>query len=201
MDTGYHTASNRHYRAPCDAIFIFMFRAKSLLASLAALAPLILPAFALGAHSEAGNAHAAGSVLHSRDLWATINVCNPKDQPNYVGIRGQMPGDGHPHDTLYMSFRVQFLTSTTRHWADDARAPAPRFLAVGGGGGGRQGGQSFLVEPEPRKPPIVLRGIVEFQWRRGKKVLQSATRVTTAGRSTPAHADPPGFSAATCQIG
>ncbi len=36
------------------------------------------------------------SLLHSRELWATVDVCNPKDQPNTVGIRGSMPGDGMP---------------------------------------------------------------------------------------------------------
>jgi hypothetical protein len=55
--------------------------------------------------------------------------------------------------------------------------------------------------PVPGKPAFTLRGLVEFQWRRGKKVLMSANRATTAGHASLAGADPTGFSAATCQIG
>jgi hypothetical protein len=171
--------------------------AKRLLVPATAVAALLAPASALGA-SEA-KAHAAGSVLQSRQLWATINICNPKDQPDIVGVRGSMPSDGHPRDKMYMSFRLQYLSSTTNHWADLA-GTTPSFIAVGSGAA-RQGGQSFQLMPAPGKPAFTLRGLVEFQWRRGKTVLQSTRRPTTAGHVSLAGADPRGYSAATCQIG
>ena len=46
-----------------------------------------------------------------------------------------------------------------------------------------------------------MRGIVDYQWRRGRVVLQTAERTTTAGHRSLAGADPAGYSAATCLIG
>jgi hypothetical protein len=205
MDTEYHTARNRRCRAGCGAILTFMSQrldTKCVLAAAVALAALLLPVAALAASSSGvAKARMASSVLQSRQLWATINICNPKDQPDYVGIRGSMPGDRRAHDSMYMSFRVQYLNSTTKHWTDLAGTMAPTFIGVGSGSAARQGGESFQVMPVSGKPAFVFRGLVEFQWRRGKKVLESTKRATTAGRPSPAHADPPGFSAATCLIG
>jgi hypothetical protein len=173
--------------------------AERLLASATAFALLVAPVSALGASRTAARAHAAGSVLQSRQLWATINVCSPKDQPDILGVRGSMPSDGHPRDTMYMSFRLQYLNSTDKHWANLA-GTTPSFIPVGSGAA-RQGGQSFQLMPVPGKPAFTFRGLVEFQWRRGKMVLESTRRPTTAGHISLAGADPRGFSAATCQIG
>ncbi|HEY2397616.1 MAG TPA: hypothetical protein VGH78_01370 [Solirubrobacteraceae bacterium] len=173
--------------------------AQRLLAAAAALATLVAPASAALAAGRRVEARAAGSVLSSRQLWATINVCNPKDQPDIVGVRGSMPSDGHGQDRMFMSFRLQYLSSTTGHWADLA-GTTPTFLSVGSGAA-RQGGQSFQLMPVAGKPAFTLRGLVEFQWRRGKRVLQSTRRPTTAGHLSLAGADPRGFSAASCQIG
>jgi hypothetical protein len=177
----------------------FRYAAKRLLASASALAVLLAPVWAPAAAAVTARAHAASSVLHSRQLWATINICNPKDKPDILGVRGSMPSDGHPKDKMYMSFRLQYLNSTTKHWADLAGS-TPSFISVGSGGA-RQGGQSFQLMPATGKPAFTLRGLVEFQWRRGKMVLESTRRPTTAGHVSLAGADPPGFSAATCQIG
>ena len=176
-------------------------RAKRLLALAAPLAALLAAVAADPASSSSApvRARAAGSVLHSRQLWATINVCNPTDQPDYIGIRGSMPGDGRPHDSMYMSFRLQYMNSSTKHWAD-LSGTTPSFASVGSGPA-RQGGQSFQLMPVAGRPAIVLRGLVEFQWRRGKRVLMSAKRPTTPGHVSVAGSDPQGFSAATCQIG
>ena len=65
----------------------------------------------------------------------------------------------------------------------------------------RQGGRSFQLVPRPGKPAVNLRGVVEYQWRRGKTVMQSTSRPTSAGHKSVAGADPPGFSSATCLIG
>src|SRR5581483_9028754 len=136
----------------------------------------------------------------SRELWATIDVCNPPDQRNYVGIRGSMPGDHNGHDKMYMSFRLQYMDATTKQWVDLASPKAPIYVYVGPGSSVRQGGRSFQLVPRPGKPAATLRGVVSYQWRRGKTVLQSATRPTTAGHKSLAGADPAGFSAAACLI-
>lgn len=141
------------------------------------------------------------ALLRSRELWATIDVCSPGDQPDYVGIRGSMPGDKHVHDKMFMSFRLQYMDSAGKHWVDLASAKTPSFVYVGPAGSVRQGGRSFQLVPRAGKPASTLRGVVDYQWRRGKTVLQSTSRPTTAGHKSLAGADPAGFSSASCLIG
>jgi hypothetical protein len=137
----------------------------------------------------------------SGELWATIDVCNPSGQPNTLGVRGSMPGDGRAKDNMFMSFRVQYLDTTKKRWVNlaiDARAP---FVRVGGGSSARQDGTSFQITPVAGRPAFTMRGVVVFQWRRQGSVLLSVSRATSAGRQVLAGADPPGFSAASCLIG
>jgi hypothetical protein len=160
---------------------------------------LLAPAQALAGSTStrAARGALAHALLTSRELWATIDVCNPTDQPYYVGIRGSMPGDGQSRDRMYMSFRLQYLDSATGHWVNLAGASSS-FVSVGAGRAARQGGRSFQLVPG--KAAFTLRGVVDFQWRRGSTVLESTARPTTAGHHSLAGADPAGFSAATCPI-
>jgi hypothetical protein len=166
------------------------------LACLAASAAAATPAG--GSSREASILKA---LLRSRELWATIDVCNPPDQRDYVGVRGSMPGDGHAHDKMYMSFRLQYLDATSKRWVDLASPKAPIYVYVGPGSSVRQGGRSFQLVPRSGKPAVTMRGVVTFQWRRGRTVLQSASRPTSAGHKSLAGADPSGFTAATCALG
>jgi hypothetical protein len=107
-----------------------------------------------------------------------------------------MPGDGHPHDKMYMRFRLQYL-GPSEHWVDavDVRSS---FVPVGSGAFYRQGGTSFVLVPQSSAG--TLRGVVDFEWRRGSTVEQSTSRPSTAPHHSLAGADPPSFSAATCKI-
>jgi hypothetical protein len=172
-------------------------RAAALLAGLAAC----LPASAAAATVAPGSSSEAAvlkALLRSRELWATIDLCNPPDQRNYVGIRGSMPGDRRGQDKMYMSFRLQYMEATSKRWVDLASAKSPAYVYVGPAGSVRQGGRSFQLVPRNGKPPSTLRGVVSFQWRRGRTVVQSASRTTSAGHKSLAGADPTGFSAASC---
>ena len=166
-----------------------------LIASLLALVAL-LPAAASGASPAARARASAHSPLQSRQLWATIDLCNPPDQPHYVGVRGSMPGDGRATDTMYMRFRLQYVNAAGQ-WADIANGPVPSFVAVGSARTTRQLGRSFQVRPQRA---LTFRGVVSFQWRHGSRVLASASRVSSAGRESLKGSDPAGFSAATCRI-
>jgi hypothetical protein len=171
-------------------------RIRLLACPLALLVLLPAPATS-GASTSAGAQASAHSLLQSRQLWATIDFCNPPDQAHYVGVRGSMPGDGRASDSLYMRFRLQYVNATTGQWTDFARGPAPSWVAVGSARSAQQGGRSFQVRPNRA---LTLRGVVSFQWRQGSTVLVSASRVTTAGRESVKGSDPAGFSAATCRI-
>ncbi len=139
-------------------------------------------------------------LLHSHELWATIDVCNPADQPSTIGIRGSMPGDGHAHDSMYMSFRLQFMNAS-RHWVNLSSGASSGFVAVGTGASTRQGGTSFELKPVAGRPAVTLRGVVDFQWRRGKTVIVAGAVPTAVGHKSLAGADPENYSAATCIIG
>jgi hypothetical protein len=171
----------------------------ALLGALAALAAA--PAVASAATTSSGTTRiGAKALLKSRELWATIDVCSPKDQPNTVGIRGSMPGDAKSSDKMYMSFRLQYMSPAGK-WVDLASGSTPSYVNVGGAGAAREGGRSFQLVPVTGKPATELRGVVDFQWRHGKTVLVRASRATGAGHKSVAGADPAGFSAASCLIG
>jgi hypothetical protein len=142
----------------------------------------------------------ATPLLRSRLLWATLDVCNPPDQPNTVGIRGSMPGDRHAHDAMYMRFRLQYMNTATKAWVDLSKASAS-YAAVGSGSSARQAGRSFKLNPIAGQPAFTLRGVVDFEWRHGTTVLAHASRTSSAGRQSLAGSDPAGFSAATCLLG
>ena len=162
------------------------------MASFKSIAPLMLLAALAPAPTH--------TLLHSRELWATVDVCSPKDQPDTIGIRGSMPGDGHPKDVMYMRFHVQYLETASKKWLDLTQGADSGFLKVGSAQVARQAGRSFQFAPAAGKPAFTLRGYVVFQWRRGTKVLQTAPEASTAGHTSLAGADPHGFSAATCKL-
>jgi hypothetical protein len=139
-------------------------------------------------------------LLSSHELWATIDVCDPPNEPNTVGIRGSMPGDGQSNQKMYMSFRLQYLNAH-KQWLDVASGAGSSFVAVGSGASARQGGTTFDLKPVQGQPPVTLRGVVDFEWRHGKTVVLSATRTSSTGHKSLAGADPASFSAETCLIG
>ncbi len=140
------------------------------------------------------------SLAHSRELWATVDVCDPADQRDTIGIRGSMPGDGSAQDAMYMDFQLQYLQGKNT-WVDLAHGGSSGLIAVGPAKTVRQGGTSFQLMPAKGKPAYTMRGFVTFQWRQNGKVLHEVTRATSAGHQGVADADPPGFSAGECTIG
>jgi hypothetical protein len=170
--------------------------ATALAASTAAHASASMPGSAKTPKPAPGE-HA---LLSSHELWATIDVCDPADEPNTVGIRGSMPGDGKSNQKMYMSFRLQYMNAQ-KQWLDVASGTSSSFVAVGSGGAARQGGATFDLKPVNGQPPVTLRGVVDFEWRHGRTVVLSATRTSSVGHKSLAGADPANFSAATCVIG
>lgn len=149
----------------------------------------------LAAAFAPGSMHA---LERSRSLWATVDVCNPKDQPNTIGIRGSMPGDARPGDTMYMRFRVQYQEASSHKWVDVVKGADSGFLKVGSGQTARQAGRSFQFAAGGHA--FTLRGYVIFQWRRGNTVLGTIAKATDSGHHSLAGADPKNYSAATCKL-
>jgi hypothetical protein len=164
-------------------------------------APLTVPALGASTPLPTTTSTSLRSLLSSKELWATIDVCNSPHHRNTVGVRGSMPGDGNTHDKMYMSFRLQYLNTTSNVWVNLPSSSAPAFVSVGAGASARQGGTSFQLVPVAGTAGVRMRGVVSFQWRRGKKVLQSTSRPTTPKHKSLAGAEPAGYSSATCLIG
>jgi hypothetical protein len=159
---------------------------------------VLLAAGALCAVAAAPGSAAFTPLLQSPELWATVDVCETPHQPNTIGIRGSMPSDGHPRDVMYMRFEVQLYDATTKQWADVGKSADSGFVPIGTGAVPRQGGHSFSFKPAPT--PYMVRGLVEYQWRRAGHLVHLASRTTAAGHASLAGAEPKGYSAATCEL-
>jgi hypothetical protein len=128
-------------------------------------------------------AHAA-----ERKLWATVNVCDTAAHPDEIGIRAALPAR-----RAGVRFRVQYREAASGRWrwvkaADSGWRRARRA---------RESGWSFQVAGQGTR---ILRGVVNYRWKRNGKVVRRAKRVTRVGHRSTAGADPPDFSAATCRI-
>jgi hypothetical protein len=161
------------------------------------VAPLALVCVLALAAPTAATVHAR-ALAESPELWATVDLCNTAHHPNTIGIRGSMPTDGHPHDSMYMRFLVQSLNATTHQWADIGKSADSGFVQIGSAASTRQAGRSF--EFKPTTTAYTLRGLVEFAWRRGGHLVHLASHPTTATHTSLAGAEPKGFSAATCTL-
>jgi hypothetical protein len=142
-------------------------------------------ALASSASRHAKRAVDTQPLYRSRLLWSTIDVCNPTDQPDTVGIRGSMPGDHQAHDTMYMRFRLQYMNPSTKAWTDLMKSSAASFVDVGTGADPRQAGRSFQLSPVAGQPAFTLRGVVSFQSRRllCRNLPDRLSLRTAAGRS------------------
>jgi len=143
------------------------------------------------------------NLAASKDLWATINVCDRPEEPNVntIGIRGSMPGLGNRISTLKMRFRVQYKSKADGDWHDAGPESDSGWVRVGRTT--RQvieGGQNFRFRPPTDGGSHLLRGRVRFRWYRNGKVVARQERFTEAGHRTTAGAEPKGYSAAQCEI-
>ena len=161
----------------------------------------LISAGLLGLVAPAGaSTHKKRTIYDNADLWATVNVCNPKDNPYTIGIRGSMPGDGQSHETMFMRFRIQYQDPTTKQWVYVAKNADSGFQKVGTAQfSARQSGRSFTIVPGQAQS-FMLRGDVSFEWLRGSKVVHTARIRTTAGHKDVRGGDPKGYSAATCTM-
>ncbi|HEY1687236.1 MAG TPA: hypothetical protein VGF95_00050 [Solirubrobacteraceae bacterium] len=153
-----------------------------------------------GAGQEGPPSPSTSKALGSPQLWATIDICKTSSSP-VVGVRGSMPSDGNAHDVMYMRFGVQYLDASTSKWAYLSKGAETGFTKVGLASATRQAGRNFQLTNPPEGKSFELRGLIEFQWRHGSKVVLTAIRPTTSGhKRTVLHAEPPGFSVASCKL-
>jgi hypothetical protein len=138
----------------------------------------------------------------SKDLWATINVCDvPPKFENTIGIRGSMPGLGNRSSRLMMRFQVQFKAKNDGDWHDAGVDSDSGWQRVG-----RtirqviESGQNFTYAAPTDGGTHLLRGRVRFRWYRHHRIVARQQRYTEAGHRSTAGSMPKGYSAAQCEI-
>ena len=143
----------------------------------------------------------AGAAAATRNLWATVNVCDTKASPNQMGVRARMPGSGK-RERMYMRFTAQFQSgrAATGGWKTVAGKGVSNWLYAGSALFKTQEiGYTFSFDAPKAGSSYLMRGLVQFQWRKGRKITFRSHLYTAGGHRSPG-ADPEGFSAATCRI-
>ena len=137
---------------------------------------------------------AVNGAKRSRQLWATINICNTRRHPDTVGIRGQVPALGFS-SSISIAISLDFWNAQTKRFKPDPGTK--RLISLGSPSRGvHQQGVTFRFDPHAGR----FRGSATFIWRRGGKLLGETDRVTTGGHHNADFGDPHKFSAATCTI-
>jgi hypothetical protein len=144
---------------------------------------------------------ASTAVSQGEDLWATVNICDTEGQPNVLGVRASMPGNGS-RQTMWMRFRATYFDRATETWRNVGGVSRSPWINVGNARyRARQAGRKFAIDPPLPTTSHVVRGTVKYRWvRQNGKVARRATRVTLSGHPTGRHGDPRNYSAGLCEI-
>ena len=110
--------------------------------------------------------------------WATINVCDPPSAPGSVGVRISVPNRADA--AQWARIRIQFFDGTRGAWRVVRKGGDSGFVRLSAGGGRVFGGTTFTFSPPAAGNQIKLRGLVDVEWRRGRRVVSSAQVVTHA---------------------
>jgi hypothetical protein len=148
----------------------------------------------------AAAAFPASAASRSKDLWATVNLCDTTFHDNMMGVRASMPGDGD-HTKMYMRFIAQYYDRGKQLWTEVKGSGVSKWIYVGSGiFARRQGGYTFAFDPPASGKTFVLRGAVDYKWTKGRRIVRTAHLLTKSGHPNTKGADPKTYSAALCEI-
>jgi hypothetical protein len=140
---------------------------------------VLLPMALVLAALTSAPAGAVAKEEHS-DLWATVNLCDSPSKPGAVGVRVSIPREkGAPQQ--WARIRLQWFDGTDRAWRLVRSGGDAGWARIGIGTRLVQGGTTFTFPPPKPGARIVLRGIVDVEWRDGTEVVDHARVTTTAG--------------------
>jgi hypothetical protein len=124
----------------------------------------------------------AASAQFRPQPWATVNACDSPDAPGSVGIRVSVPN--RRDAAQWVRIRIQFFDTERQAWRVARSTRESRFVKLSDGGGRVVGGTTFTFAPPSAGSRLKVRGLVDVEWRRGRRVISDA-QVTTRG----GHAD------------
>ena len=132
------------------------------------------------------------------DLWATVNLCDTPAKPGAVGVRVSMPPRGEDL-AQWMRIRVQYFSDVDRTWRLVAAGGDSSWDRIGDGVDTVETGYTFTFQLPTAGHRLVLRGLVDLEWRKGDDVKDSTREMTEIG-----HVDATdellGDSRSSCQI-
>jgi hypothetical protein len=162
------------------------------------VARALLPFILVAVLAVAAPAGAAGPGPGPQ--WATVNVCDSAGQPNAMGVRASLPGDGS-HGQMSVRFTAQWFDNSQQAWLPvEGAATSPWLNAGSARSRARQAGWTFDFNAPAPGGSYLLRAVAELQWRSGATVVRSTSLVTSAGMAAVMAGDPAGTSLASCTI-
>jgi hypothetical protein len=129
--------------------------------------------------------------------WATVNLCDPPEAPGRIGVRVSVPN--RRDAAQWVRIRIQYFDPARFAWRVVRSGGESGFTKLSDGGGRVMGGTTFPFAPPRPGTTIKLRGLVDVEWRRGRRVLSRA-QVTTRGGHVNRDDALLQVSAATCEI-
>jgi len=130
----------------------------------------------------------------ARTLWATVNICDTRADPNVLGVRGEMPSLGFA-SWMSMQIHLDYYNRTKKTFVADPGTT--KTIRLGRSTHGlQQGGATYTF----KGPTPMLQASVSFIWRRSGHTLGTTHMVTTGGHPGADFGSPPRFSAASCRI-
>ncbi len=137
---------------------------------------------------------AIARAQRAKTLWATVNVCDTRADPNVLGVRGEMPSLGFA-SWLSMEIHLDYYDQAKQSFVTDPGTV--KTIRLGRSLHGlQQGGATYTF----KGPTPMLQASVRFIWRRSGQTLGATSMLTTGGHPSADFGSPPRFSAATCQI-
>jgi hypothetical protein len=114
------------------------------------------------------------------DLWATVNLCDVPSNPGGVGVRVSIPREqGAPQQ--WARIHLQWFDGTALAWRALKSGGDAGWARIGVGKRLVEGGTTFSFTPPPAGTRLVLRGVVDIEWRKGTEVVDHARLRTTEG--------------------
>jgi hypothetical protein len=144
--------------------------------SSVALAVALVALLALGAH--------AASAQFRPSPWATVNACDPPQAPGSIGVRVSVPN--RRDAAQWVRVRIQFFDSNRESWRVVRSGGEGGFTKLSDGGTRVLGGTTFPFTPPQPGTSIRLRGLVDVEWRRGRRVVSRAQVITRGGHANAA---------------
>jgi hypothetical protein len=125
-------------------------------------------------------AGAAAKTAAHADLWATVNLCDTPSKPGAIGVRVSIPRErGAPRQWAHI--RLQWFDGPARAWRLVRSGGDAGWSRIGIGTHLVEGGTTFTFPLPKAGARIVVRGIIDVEWRDGTKVVDRAHMITTAG--------------------